>query len=139
MGTGTEEFAAFPEHTRLHLVCVSETFRPLESPHAPGHLSPYNASRYSWKIDTLKAKRAEYVMGVCHGDIVGVFQADEWLPAKKANFTDIPDNHGNWGEQKGRFGFRGSEAPIDVKNRFIGKKVPPEWRFKGNSVLYVNF
>jgi hypothetical protein len=130
MGNGTKEVAEFPEHTKLLLICINQTYEKW---------GPYTAARYSWKITPEKAEQAEYMLAVFRGTIVGVFKAVKWLPATKGNFPDIPDEHGNWKKQSDRFGFRGSEAPKDVETCYIWKHVPPEWGFKGNPIRYVNF
>lgn len=129
MGKGTENVAVFPEYIKLLLVCVNKTYE-LEG--------AYDAARYSWKISPAKAEQAKYVMAVAHGIIVGVFEADEWLPARKSNFQNISDKHGNWEHQGGRFGFVGRSVSSDVA-LLLNKCVPPEWGFRGNPIRYVNF
>jgi hypothetical protein len=131
MDKGAEEVAAFPKHTKLLLICVNETYRP-------GSLELYDAVRYSWKISRPKAEQAQYVMAVWRGTIVGVYEPEEWLPAEKANFPNIPDEHGNWTQQDGRSGFLGVAAPHEVQGLYRGKLVPTEWRHRGNPIRYVN-
>ena len=128
MGRGTEEYAAFPEHMKLLLVCVNETYE---------RIGAYHAARYSWLIKPEKAQQATYVMAVFWGVIVGVFEADKWLPAKETHFSDLPPRHGNWENQGGRFGFVGHPAP-DAEQLYRGKRVPRNWRFRG-PIRYVNF
>jgi hypothetical protein len=99
----------------------------------------YDAARYSWKIDPTKAEQAEYVIAVSGGIIVGVYKADEWLPATKSHFADIPPGHANWHKQKKRFGFVGHRASRQVEQLYLDKSVPHEWRFKGNPIRYVSF
>jgi hypothetical protein len=132
MGAGRlEMWAAFPEHLKLLLVCISQTSK--------GSIPTYDAARYSWKIDPTKAEQAEYVIAVSGGIIVGVYKADEWLPATKSHFADIPPGHANWHKQKKRFGFVGHRASRQVEQLYLDKSVPHEWRFKGNPIRYVNF
>jgi uncharacterized protein len=131
MGKRTDEFAEFPEHTKLLLICINRTYEKW---------GPCIAVRYSWKVDPIKAAHAELVLAVFRGKIVGVYEADGWLAATKENFSPgIPDEHGNWNKQAGRFGFHGCEAPEDVKTRYIGKSIPPKWKFRGNPIRHVNF
>jgi hypothetical protein len=128
----TADVAVFPRQSRFLLISVNKT---IGNP----KLSLYDAVRYSWKISRPKAARADYVLAVAHGRIEGVFEAEEWTPAEKANFPDISDEHGNWNNQKGRAGFRGHEAPHEVQLRYRGKRVPDEYRHKQNPIRYVNF
>ncbi len=130
MGKGTEELAAFPEHMKILLVCVNETYKLIGA---------YDAARYSWKINPAKAEQAEYVMAVSNGVIVGVFEAKKWLPAQKSNFQEISEEHGNWKHQDDRFGFVGRSASNNFGLLCIDKRVPPKWRFNGNPIRYVNF
>jgi hypothetical protein len=61
------------------------------------------------------------------------------MPAEKANFPDISDEHGNWENQQGRFGFRGHAAPQETQRRYRGKCVPDEYRHRQNPIRYVDF
>ena len=93
--------------------------------------SPYEATRYSWKLDAKKAKRAEIVVAVQNGLIVAIFIAEQWLPATAENFPGrepVP----------GRFGFIGSEAPDKIRHMYIAKRLPDEFRKQGaaNPIKY---
>jgi uncharacterized protein len=93
--------------------------------------SLYEATRYAWKISKSKAKQAEVILATLQGLIVGAFVADNWLDATGANFPgreDVP----------GRFGFVGREAPADIKELYVGKRVPDEYRKRGaaNPIKY---
>jgi hypothetical protein len=78
-------------------------------------------------------------MAVSKGVIVGVFEADEWFPAKKAHFADIPPEQANWNKQRGRSGFVGRPASKDIEHHYCGKRVPKDCGFRGNPIRYVNF
>ncbi len=125
-----KEVAVFPEQEKLLLVCVNKVYKTIDT---------YHAARYSWLIKPEKAQQAKYVMAVFRGVIVGVFEADEWLPAKEVYFPDLPPRHGNWSKQNKRFGFIGHSAPKDIETLYCGRGVPKQWGFKGNSIRYVNF
>lgn len=93
--------------------------------------SRYEATRYAWKISRPKAMEAEVVLSTLQGLIVGAFVADDWLPATAANFPgreDVP----------GRFGFVGREASEELRQLYVGKRVPDEYRKRGaaNPVRY---
>jgi hypothetical protein len=93
--------------------------------------SLYEATRYAWKISRKKAVRAEVILPTVQGLIVGAFVADDWLDATAANFPgrdDVP----------GRLGFVGGEAPATLRERYVGKRVPDEYRKRGaaNPIKY---
>ncbi len=85
-----------------------------------------DAVRYAWKIDVRRARKADYVLAVAFGMIVGVYVAEEWLPATPENFPGFPLTDPTCS----RFGFRAREAPDDVKAIYLHKRAPP--RKKGD-------
>ena len=91
----------------------------------------YEAVRYAWVIDPKRAQRAEYVLAVHRGLIVGAYQADEWLPATREHFPDREPVEDRWG-------FRGSEAPDKIRKLYVGKRMPEEYRKRGaaNPIKY---
>ena len=122
--------AVFPEHMKVLLVCINRVYKIIPT---------YHAARYSWVVKPEKAQQADYVMAVFKGDIVGVFEADKWLPAKEEYFRDLPVGHGNFHKQARRFGFVGRTAPKNIEERYCGTSVPKQWAFTGNSIRYVNY
>lgn len=93
--------------------------------------SLYEATRYAWKISSVKARKADVVLATVQGVIKGAFIADEWLEATAANFPGRPD-------VPGRYGFNGREAPDDLIRLYVGKRVPDEYRKPGaaNPIKY---
>lgn len=93
----------------------------------------FDAVRYCWKIAPNKARACEYVLAVRRGLIVGVFKAEEWLPATAENFPSFPAVEGD------RFGFNGHEAPPAIKELYVQKRIPDELRKRGaaNPIRYV--
>jgi len=93
--------------------------------------SLYEATRYAWKISKSKAKKAEVVLATIRGLIVGAFVVQDWLEATAANFPGHED-------APGRFGFIGQEAPAEIRNLYVGKRVPDEYRKRGaaNPIKY---
>jgi len=91
----------------------------------------YEATRYAWRIDASKAKKAEVILATRKGIIIAVFIANKWLAATSENFPGRE-------EAPGRYGFIGEEAPLDVSRLYIGKAVPEEYRKKGaaNPIKY---
>lgn len=96
-----------------------------------------DAVRYSWKISPTKARNFQYVLAVRKGLIIGVFEAVEWLPDTKENFPGF--NRDGYGPREGRTGFRGHEAPEEVKQQYLHKRVPDEHRKRGaaNPIRYI--
>jgi len=84
----------------------------------------YEATRAAWKMSMTRAKKADYVLSVMDGIV-------------KAVYSDMV-----WGvhEDRGRLMFDGNDAPKDIKNKYIGKRIPPEYRKKGlaSPCLYIN-
>lgn len=95
------------------------------------------AVRYAWKISPIKARKSDYVLAVRKGLIIGAFKATEWLPATKENFPEF--NREGYGPREGRWGFRGAEAPEDVKRIYLQKRVPDKHRKRGasNPIRYI--
>ena len=94
-------------------------------------VSLYEATRYSWKISPPKARRADYVLAVVTGIIRGVFEVDEWMEATAENFPGreaVP----------GRHGFNGRRANDDGHRRYVGRRVPKQFRKRGaaNPIKY---
>jgi uncharacterized protein len=131
----TADTAVFPAQEKLLLVCVNETIhRVFEN-----ELTLLDAVRYSWVLSPERAEEADYIFAVARGLILGVYVAEKpWLAATKENFPNIPDDHGNWKNQERRYGFRGRKAPDDICARYVGKRVPDEWRNRGNPIRYVH-
>jgi uncharacterized protein len=92
--------------------------------------SLYDAVRYAWVISIERAKQADVVLATKQGLIVGAFIAYEWLPATAENFPGRWNDGDNSG---GRFGFVGEEAPPEVWQRYVGKRVPDKFRKRGAS------
>jgi uncharacterized protein len=89
-----------------------------------------DAVRYAWAISEKNAREAEYVLAVAKGMIVGVFIAENWLPATPENFPGFPL------VDRERFGFVAREAPEEVKAMYLQKRVPPQQRGAANPIRY---
>lgn len=88
--------------------------------------SLYEATRYAWRLNPDKARKAEVILPTVQGLIVGAFIAKEWLPATKENFP-------HRGSAEGRYGFYGTEAPVELAKLYVGKRIPDEYRKQGAS------
>lgn len=93
--------------------------------------SLYEATRFAWKLNPSKASQADVVLSTLQGLIVGAFVVDEWLPALTEYFPDRES-------EESRYGFIGVEAPDELKQRYVGKRVPDEYRRPGaaNPIKY---
>lgn len=88
--------------------------------------SLYDATRYAWRLSKKKANEAEVILATIQGLIVGAFVADVWLEANTENFPGRET-------VEGRYGFKGYEAPVELQQQYVGKRVPDEFRKKGAS------
>lgn len=93
--------------------------------------SLYEATRYAWKVSKKKAAQAEVVLATVQGLIVGAFTPLHWLDATPANFPGRE-------EVPGRLGFVGQDAPPEIKELYVGKRVPDKYRKPGaaNPIKY---
>jgi hypothetical protein len=79
----------------------------------------FNQTQVSWKVDLQRVKKADYVLSVVRGVVVGAFVAKKWLPATNANFPHlIPLGS----DVVGRKGFFGEPASEDVWDKFVGAR-----------------
>ncbi len=83
--------------------------------------TPYDAARFAWRLDRKKAERAKVVLATEHGIVIGVFVADQWLPA-------VPENFPGFNSMPTRWGFVGHEAPQEVVQHYLRKKLPQVYK-----------
>jgi hypothetical protein len=88
--------------------------------------SLYEATRYAWRLNIKKASEAEVILATVQGLIVGAFVAEKWIEANTVNFPGRET-------VDGRYGFLGHEAPSELKQQYVGKRIPDEFRKKGAS------
>lgn len=88
--------------------------------------SLYEATRYAWKVSISKARQADVILATLQGLIVGAFVADQWLEATAANFPGREPS-------PGRYGFVGRDAADAIKQRYVGKRVPDDYRKPGSA------
>lgn len=89
--------------------------------------SIYDAVRFAWRIDKSRAEKAELVLAVEKGIIIGVFIAQEWKRATIKNFPEFND------DEPKRWAFVGREADTAIANSYLNKRIPSEYRKKGAS------
>jgi hypothetical protein len=84
----------------------------------------YEATRAAWKMSMSRAKKADYVFSVMDGVVRAVYCEMVW----------------GIHEDRGRLMFDGTEAPDSIRSKYVGKRIPPEYRKQGQAspCLYVN-
>ena len=76
----------------------------------------YNQVRFSWRISLSKARKADYVLAVVRGVIVGAFVASRWEKATRENFPEIQN------EEPERKAFEGKPASDEVWEEYCGDR-----------------
>lgn len=105
-----------------------------------GRGSIYDAVRWAWPVSPGNARRADFVLAVIDGLCVGAFVADEWLVATPENFPHFQveaNRRGFSSDRPERHGFNGSEAPAEIQERFVGKRVPKGYARQQNTLGYL--
>ena len=87
----------------------------------------YNAARYAWKLNVDRARQADYVIAHKSGEVIGVFEVDEWLNATDVAFNGMGD------ADNSRWGFEGRVAPSEVLMQYFGKQLPEGFIKRGAS------
>jgi hypothetical protein len=98
----------------------------------------YEAVRYAWVLDPVRADKAEYVFAVDRGLIIDVFVAEKWLEATMENFPGAALGSPEW---KGRrWGFVGHPAPEEIARLYKRCRLPASMRKRGaaNPIRYAN-
>ena len=114
------EIADFSKHKLLH-ISINNTVNDKET---------YDAVRFAWRIDPEKAKKADYVLALNRGIIVGVFKVESWKKATINNFPEFGKN------VKKRWGFIGVEAEKEIQDLYLHKRIPNNLILKQNPIRY---
>ncbi|MCL2722606.1 MAG: hypothetical protein FWD47_14850 [Treponema sp.] len=87
--------------------------------------SIYEATRKHWKISIDRARNADYAISTQKGVVIEIYTNLKW--------EVYEDGHG-------RIMFNGIPASDDIRNKYIGRIIPPEYRKIGmaSPCLYVN-
>lgn len=102
----------------------------------------YNCTRGLWRVSKHHAERARYAFAVYQGVIKEVYEIDRWLPATPESkefwrtrlTAQGKDPHAVINE--GRYEFVGRIAASDVRDRYIGRRLPG--RRAQNPIRYFN-
>lgn len=106
------ELSSLPEH-RLILININK----LED--RSDRQAIYTLVRFAWRISKPRAERAEYVLAVVRGVVVGAFRPSKWMPATRENFPEIPYADGS---EASRIGFTGVEASSEIWDLYVGTR-----------------
>ena len=82
----------------------------------------YKAVRWCWKIKPSRANKYPYVLAVRYGIVVGVYRINDKGWQKVDNSE--------------RAYFDGTEAPKEIKDIFLNKKIPERFRKRQNPASY---
>ena len=123
---------------KIIFVCINKSFERFSSGIIiKGRENLYQCTRKYWPVKLWKANEAEYIGGVSKGIIKSIYrQTDAWKPVRSFSefLTDaeIIENP----SLLNRYAFTGIEAPQSIRAKYIGSKIPQEFRFYGNIVSY---
>lgn len=107
----------------LMLVSVGQSYR--------SGMDAYEAARFAWIIDRRRVDRYDLVLAHCRGVVVGAFRPQSWLSASSENFPGRETHPGRWG-------FVGTPAEPETAQRYLGRRVPRQFRPPGaaNPIRY---
>jgi hypothetical protein len=95
----------------------------------------YDRTRRCWKCKIERAKKAEYVLSVINGLVVGVFKPNGWYYTCNDNECK-KDKCKKWICK--RIGFIGVEAERDIQKKYLHKYIPDELLGQANPIRYLN-
>jgi hypothetical protein len=86
----------------------------------------YAAAQRAWVLNCERACKAQIVLAVAGGMVVGVFRARDWVPVTPENFPGTKPEPKRWG-------FRGDEAPREVVDQYLFRRLPESMLKRGAS------
>jgi len=97
--------------------------------------SLYERVRRCWKRNKERAEQADYVLAVIKGKVEGVFEPSQWYYISMEECKKIDCN--NRRQPCRKIGFIGEEADTDVKNKYLNKYIPDEYRKFGAKAAFL--
>jgi hypothetical protein len=94
----------------------------------------YGAVRWAWKGNLERARRADYVLAVLTGSggkIIDVFKPNIWYRGTAENDRKYKHFLNEGTPDEIRIAFQGVEADNDVKNYYLNKYIPYQYRQPG--------
>ena len=121
---------------KIVYVCITKSHDSMG--YIKGRENVYECTRKYWKLDPLKANRADYVAGVSHGVIKGIFKnTSGWKSCRSfLEFYDDAEVHEHPEYMTERFAFEGVEAEEDIQQLFLNTRIPGYLSFHGNVISY---
>lgn len=105
------EYVDSPENPKYMIIKIRESMLSQRK-------DRYDCTRRAWKIKPAQAEKYPYVLSVTGGIVCEVYKVHEWHFSESRN---------------GRAEFTGEVAEDNVRNLFINKKIPQEYRKKGQA------
>ncbi|MBL8569853.1 MAG: hypothetical protein JNK84_12330 [Phreatobacter sp.] len=114
-----------PQH-RLMAIIVNLSFRQ-------GSRSPYDATRFDWKVSLHRVQKIEFVLAVSGGLVRKVYQPTRWAESNAKNFPGLTTERSSK-----RKAFDGVEAPEAVRKLYVGTRLPPRPRGAISPIIYLD-
>jgi uncharacterized protein len=92
----------------------------------------YECTRGIWRVNLSRAERTRYAFAVYQGVVVEVFVPKRW---HSAGMTPYQFRRFLAWELKGRLEFEGDIAPSEIRQKYLGRRIPPHSQ---NPVRYFN-
>ena len=118
----TEAFSVLPEDRFILIKTTPGAIENARNVHRDASEEEliYHAVRAAWKMNINRAEQYNYVVGSINGIVVGCYQNCKWKESEEA----------------GRILFEGEPADQKFCERFLGKRVPDEYRKRGCAIPY---
>lgn len=102
----------------------------------------YDYTRGRWKVNTDRAKNAEYAIAVFKGIVQEVYEIEDWHKAgttdSSRKINDKPELNSTK-SLSGRYEFTGKPAPKEIREKYILKSVKHYFvRGNSNPINYIN-
>ena len=113
---------------RFVTVMVNRSYKPYFTP-----FQTYECARTCWHVDLNKVKKADYILAVYYGKIVGVFTATAWLDGHSTENSVIKNKK----EKEKRYEFVGKIVKDKFAKKIIGCEILG-YEKQGYPVQYFN-
>lgn len=87
----------------------------------------YDATRFSWKVNSSRAEKADYVLGHNGKKVIGVFKPLMWRQASDQIFSTLP----GYDVSSERWGFEGEVAESEILELYFNKLLPDDFNVRG--------
>lgn len=99
----------------------------------------YRAARFAWTIADWRRNMGAPVVAYTNGIIRAVFhvEKDGWLPADHSEFSGVRRPNSDVETMKKKWGFVSRHTSAEMRNRYIGKRLPDGARGFGSPLLFL--